>query len=724
MNAEWIAKQLGKAKRSGKGWVCCCPSHEDHNPSLSLMDCDNGKILVTCHAGCSQSNVMGELKRKCLWPEKQGGKTTDQTWDYVDINGNIVSQKIRYTKRDGSKSYYQQRPDGMGGWIKESKSTCLYNLPKVIEGVKAGRLVFLVEGEKCADALIARGLCATTSGSNTSWRDKYVEVLKDAAGVVILPDNDIPGRNYANIVARALHKEKTPIYMIELEGLPDKGDVFDWFSNGHSKEELIELVEKTTEFIPKDEPEEKKDNVIDFRPEDYLDTEFANSDRFVSQHKDIVYKTEVGWLIWDSKRYKLDQLKKVQELARSTIEMIAQEAKEDRTLQIWAKKSRTHKAIASTLGISKSAAAMSIAYFDSKPYLLNVRNGVINLKTGELFEHSKELLMTRLLDIDYDPRARCLKWIEFLNWAMRGNQEMVSFLQRFVGYCLTGDTSEQVFAFLHGEGENGKSKFMERIVKLMGEYCTSADKKLVMINKHDTKESNPSKIVGARFVNISSEVDDRDRLDEAKIKQLTGEDTITASKLWRDPFDFTSQAKIMMRGNSKPTIADMTKGMWRRVLLIPFEAELAPGQRDKKLDEKFDAEMKGILAWAVQGCLDWQKIGLNPPEKIIQATLEYKSEMDVLGDWISTRAEVGDKCYSESASDLYTDYAQWCKATGHREMSQRKFSSHLKMRGFKNDHTRTGNLYIGIRLKINKGESNYAQKSIGGFATRDAYEDR
>jgi len=235
MTADSIARAL-KARRSGAGWMAKCPAHDDNNPSLSIRDAD-GKVLLHCHAGCGQRNVIEALKAKGLWPEhpRNPRRQIVMTYDYTDESGNLLYQVVRTQP----KGFFQRRPDGEGGWInKKSKRQVLYHLREVLDAA----IVFVVEGEKDVETLRENGFVATTNagGAEAPWLTEFTETLAGRE-VIIIPDNDKPGRDRAARIARALIGRATRLVILELEAAKD---VTEWFERGHGELELIELVEK------------------------------------------------------------------------------------------------------------------------------------------------------------------------------------------------------------------------------------------------------------------------------------------------------------------------------------------------------------------------------------------------------------------------------------------------------------------------------------------------
>jgi putative DNA primase/helicase len=276
---------------------------------------------------------------------------------------------------------------------------------------------------------------------------------------------------------------------------------------------------------------------------------------------------------------------------------------------------------------------------------------------------------------------------------------MIAYLQRAIGYSLTGNAGEQCLFFLHGHGSNGKSTFIESLTTLLGDFSVKTPIESLLVKKGGGGIPNDlARLNGVRLV-TASEVDDGNRLNESLVKDLTGGDTISARFLHGEFFDFKPIFKLWMFGNHKPIIRGTDKGMWRRVHLIEFGVTISPDEKDRLLPEKLRNELPGILAWAVQGCLNWQKEGLNPPPKVLKATAEYQAEMDILGVFISERCTIGDGLKA-SAKELYAAYKTWALDSGEFVATQRRFGQSLTERGFQRVRKTDGIWWHGITVSV------------------------
>ncbi|MED3905818.1 phage/plasmid primase, P4 family [Geobacillus thermodenitrificans] len=455
----------------------------------------------------------------------------------------------------------------------------------------------------------------------------------------------------------------------------------------------------------------KKEYKTGTKKPSFMRTDLGNAERLVYRHGDNIRYCNVfgSWFIWDGQRWKEDKINQIQELAAETIRNIYKEAQEERdsdirkTLTEHALRSESRGKIEAMISLAKSKVPVMPEELDQDIWLFNCANGIIDLRTGELLPHDRKKLMTKISPVIYDPKAECPTWIKFLEDIMsdeKGNPkyELIEFLQKAVGYSLTGDTSEQVLFFLYGTGRNGKSTFVNTIREILGDYGKQTNADTFTVKRSDRVNNDIAALKGARFVS-ATESEEGARLAESLVKQLTGGEAIQARFLYQENFEYIPQFKIFFTTNHKPVIKGSDEGIWRRIRLIPFTVTIPEEKKDTRLPEKLKAEMPGILRWAVEGCLKWQREGLGNPDEIKQATEGYKAEMDSLGAFIADCCVVNElaKCWG---SDLYTAYQKWCDENGEYEIGKRKFNKRLEERGFKKKRGTGGAIeFLGIGLK-------------------------
>lgn len=419
-------------------------------------------------------------------------------------------------------------------------------------------------------------------------------------------------------------------------------------------------------------------------------TDLGNAERLVRLFGDrIKYVPQWGWLVWDGKRWVRDIGNlRVTKFAEETVRIIYEEAskasnQDDRTrLAHWAVTSESRQRITSMIELAAPMCLADPEEFDRDPYLLNCLNGVVDLRTKNLRPHDPNLKLTKLAPVNYVPDAVAPTWQKFLNDIFLGDKDLIAFIQRAVGYSITGDGCENVLFICYGSGSNGKTTFHNTILKVLGDYgkVMAVD---ALLKRREQADSHPTVLADLQGVRlaVAQEIEEGRHLAIARVKTLTGGDRIKARFMRKDYFDFDSTHKIWLATNYKPIISDTTYAMWRRIILIPFMAIFDETRRDKKMQEKLLLEAEGILAWLVQGCFEWQQQGLNPPKVVLEATEEYRTEMDRIQLWLEECCEADSKAIT-SFADLYASYESWCKEVGEEPLSKRRFGDRLSDKGF------------------------------------------
>lgn len=413
-----------------------------------------------------------------------------------------------------------------------------------------------------------------------------------------------------------------------------------------------------------------------------------------------------AWIFWDasSGRWKYSK-ELIMRLAEDTTFKMTDEASEassDPALYVailkHALKSQSLRSLKAQIELAQTVQGIPVALnqLDADPYLLNVLNGTINLKTGLLRDVQREDLITKQAHVIFDKTAQCPTWLSYLNRVFASDKELISFMQRAIGYSLTGLVSEQVMFVNYGFGANGKSVLLNVITGLLGDHASNAQSSSIMMQKNDDSIKNDlARLRGSRFVSMS-EIEDGKRLAEAQLKQLTGGDPVTARFLYKEHFEFNPMFKLWMACNHRPVISGTDAGIWRRILLIPFNVTIPESERDGKLLSRLAAEYSGILNWALQGCLAWQEGGLAVPDVIKNAVANYQVEMDSFGQWLSESCDLKPS-YCCMAGGLYANYREWAETNGFHIASSRTFGQKLTERGFSKRKS-NGVVYEGLKL--------------------------
>lgn len=469
-------------------------------------------------------------------------------------------------------------------------------------------------------------------------------------------------------------------------------------------------------------------------------TDTGNAQRFAAQHAGALrYTIAHKWLHWDGKRWKTDETGEVYRAARRTVAAMMRDAsaqnegatramesiakrieageldqdaagqaektikaaqKRAIELQKWALKSQDATRLEKMVALAQSELqiASHAADFDRDPWLLNCQNGILDLHTGKLSPHDPMAMMTQLAGASYDHGATCPTWLTFLA-QVQPDPDMRRFLQRSIGYSLTGNTPEQVFWDFYGTGANGKSVLSGIVLAMLGDYGMRARAQTFMVSKQAQSGANASEdvaqLAGKRLV-LASELEDSQKLAESFIKDLTGGDKLRARFLHKNSFEFQPGCKVWLVGNHKPIVVGTDVGIWRRVMLVPFKVTIPKVEQDAELTSKLMAELDGILAWSVQGCIDWQRDGLATPQAVIDATNDYRSDSDLVGQWLSERTIKAPM--DTSAERLYKDYSKWCESSGLKPMVKLNLGRNLNDREMASKKTNKGMVYLNIAL--------------------------
>lgn len=327
---------------------------------------------------------------------------------------------------------------------------------------------------------------------------------------------------------------------------------------------------------------------------------------------------------------------------------------------------------------------------------LNTPDGIVDLRTGEILPNNPDMYMTRMTGVEYSPHVSCHRWRQFINEIFDNDQDLVDFVHKAVGYSMVGSTEEQMVFFCYGEGQNGKSVFLNVISEIMGSYAANIQPETIMVKRAgggSGANSDIARLKGARFV-TTSEPDEGARLSEGIVKQLSGGDRVTARKLYGNEFEFSPELKLWMSTNHKPIIRGTDKGIWRRIAMIPFAVTFT--NPDKKLIHKLRAEASAILGWMIEGCMKWQREGLEKPKAILDANQEYKSEMDVIERFLESGYVTTGADQSCAAMVIFARYQDYAKNSDEYSMSLTKFGAEMSKRFEKFKDNNGRNIYKGI----------------------------
>lgn len=444
---------------------------------------------------------------------------------------------------------------------------------------------------------------------------------------------------------------------------------------------------------------------------DYDLTDTGNAHRMQDKFGNIIRYSynQKKWLYWDGKRWCIDDSGEVKKMADVVCDEMKREAfleqdeEKQSTLLKWANRTASSKAKEAMIKECQHLGNIPASPddFDAYTDYLNCQNGIVNLRNGELLPHDSSFMMSKICFTEYDASNKKPKlWLKFLDDVTAGDKELQEYIQKCVGYSLSGSTREQCAYFLYGMGNNGKSTFLDTIADMLGGYAANTQPETIMMKRWGNEGANPeiARLKSARFV-TSEEPTEGVRLNEGLLKQLTGGSKVTCRFLYGDEFEYTPEFKIWIATNHKPVIRGTDVGIWRRIKLIPFEVNIPKNKVDKLLKYRLRKEFPQILHWAVEGCIKWQNEGIEEPEKVQGAVKEYKQEMDILASFMEQCVEIDYNATEPiSASRLFRVYLRWAKENNEYEMSANKFGREITKKVPEKQKAAAGIYYKCIRL--------------------------
>ena len=632
-------------------------------------------------------------KRKVEPPMDDLGPATAK-WDYLDGDGKLIAIVHRYDPPGKKKEF---RP-----WdVKRKKATSpdprpLYNQPGML---KSDRVV-LVEGEKCAKTLIDAGICATTAmhGANAPV-DKTDWLPLAGKAVLIWPDHDEPGLAYAHAAGQAVLSAGALSCAIlqppaerpvgwdcadALQPPPNDSTEVGFDVHGFIVSGPRVVLQKVSTDGDQGTTSAAKQlfKDVDWSTEDGICTAFTRH-----YGKDWRYCAQWGkWYAWNCQRWNEDLVLYANHLIRGVCRAASSLATSERTKTKLASSS-TMSAVERMARSEPTHAALADDW-DANVWLLNTPAGVVDLHNGRTRPPRREDLMTKITTASPVWGSGCPNWLAFLDQVTGGDKELVSYLQRVFGYCLTGSTQEHALFFLYGTGANGKSVFINVLTSILGDYATNAPMDTFMESRGDRHPTDLAGLRGARMVS-ATETEQGRRWAESKVKEITGGDAVSARFMRQDFFTFFPRFKLLIAGNHKPTIRNIDEAMRRRLHLVPFTITVPPEKRDKHLQEKLLMERDAILAWGLQGCLEWQKSGLKPPKCVQDATQEYFEEEDAVGEFIDDECQRSPHS-REPISAVYQRWKDRAESRGEFVGSSRWLTQQLLARGFERGRITNG----------------------------------
>lgn len=638
---ENVLTHFEKVKpKTGGGWLALCPAHADRSPSLSIDRGDDGRVLLKCMAGCDTEAVLkaAGLTWSDIFPDGQRPQPQIvATYDYRDADGVLLFQVVRKQP----KAFTQRRPSGAGGWIwnLEGVERVLYRLPELL-ATDPRQTVFIAEGEKSADAVAGLGLTATTNPQGAGrWRASYNHWLQDRP-VVILPDNDDEGHKHAQEVAQALDGVASRVAILELPNLPPKGDVCDWLAGGGTAEELLELASEAPAWIPDGE----STPAVGWTK--YLADAILAGGHFAQDAGGRLYRYADGVYRADGKEH----------VARRTLEL----------LERWAAAKRWSRyRVAEVSEYVRVGAPM----LQNRPPMdvLNVKNGLLQVATGELLPHTPEHLGTIQLPIEYDPGAYCTAWYKFLAVVFPEDCQDLPF--ELIAWLMLPDTSIQKAVLLLGSGENGKSRFLQAVKSFLGRENVAG----LSLHKLESSQFATARLVG-KLANVCPDLPSEHLASTSVFKALTGGDLIHAERKYGESFEFESFARLLFSANHPPQSSDSSDAFFRRWLVVPFERTFKPEDPGYIPADKLDAmladpkELSGVLNRALIALPKVQDVGITEAETMRQAWYEFREVTDPVEVWLDLNTVEDPEVYVEKG-DLLRVYNRDARVEGRSPMT-------------------------------------------------------
>ena len=711
---------------------CICPCHDDNKPSLDIA-LGNIKVVGDCKAGCKYSDIANKIgvpqeqwyydyydkkqdgfnsfqykeKRK-MYIESREKRKIEAIYNYFFRNGQYAFTKVRlqgkriiYGRVENERFIYglsRNKP-------RKSYRAVYGNLRDIKKAIDDNKPIFIVEGEKDVDTLTKHGYTSFTYGGVNDWQSDFAELVNGAM-VIILADNDKPGIDVANrIYEDVVLVAKSVKIMVPMPDIP-KADITDYFESGKTNadfEKLINNAVTSNRIDGKKAPKKTLESTLkEIHAENYETSDKGNARLFADIFKDKhrYCSTRKDFMLFDGKRW-IDDLeglsarKSAKELSDALIRYAVTVDTDGKYLKavtpLCNLRNRNNM-----LQDSRDLSYFTNEQLDVNDYILNVQNGTLDLSGDKpiFMEHSPDMLLSKICNVNYEPSAKCEVWEKFINEIMQNDKSKIEYLQKIAGLSLTGNTSEETAFILYGSTtRNGKSTFCETLIYLLGDYAlTMRPETLATKQNTDSRQANGdvARLCGCRFVN-ASEPPKRMLFDTALLKSLLGRDSITARFLHQREFEFIPKFKLVINTNYLPVITDDTIFSSGRLNVVSFDRHFEPHEQDKHLKDKLrrKEELSGILNWCLEGLRLYRKDGLKAPEAVQKATNAYRADSDKIGNFINECLKKTDT--NSKAKEIYDCYVKWCSDNGYGIENKGNFFAEMKNKGlFATSGTVTG----------------------------------
>ncbi|WP_346658630.1 phage/plasmid primase, P4 family [Bradyrhizobium sp. 173] len=706
------------------------PGHSAKDTSLSITIAPTAPdgFIVYSHAGDDDIECKDWVREKLGLPRWTAQRKAEKASKVVQEYIYRQADGTAYLKvcRTSDKGFFQLHWNGRG-WDKGAPKgpKIPFRLPELLKAEHDD--AFIVEGEKDCNNLAMHGFTATTNSCGAGKWTSDLNCYFAGKNVYILPDNDDIGAEHARSVAANLLPIAREIRIINLPGLQPKGDVSDWLAAGGTADELMDLARQAKpigaeELADQSEPEAAAaDGRQEVRqPSAKLSNDILTEDnaaqQFVELHGDHLRycHTRAAWFHWNGAYWKQDGTGRAFHWARELARRLAED-QDNKTRYIASK--TNFAAGVERFAKHDIAVAVTSEYWDRDPWLLGTPGGTVDLRTGMLRPSSPGDGITKTTAVTPD-NTGCPLWLKFLNEATGEDKGLIRFLQQWCGYCLTGITNEHALLFVYGDGGNGKSVYLIIFTSILKDYAATSAMETFTASNNDKHPTDLAMLCGARLV-TASETEAGKAWAEARIKQMTGGDPISARFMRQDFFTYMPQFKLTIIGNHKPTLTNVDAAARRRFNIVPFTRK--PATPDRKLGEKLMAEAPAILQWMIEGCLDWQKNGLVRPPCVTEATEEYFSDQEVFPRWLEEECITHPgSTISEASSVLYRSWSDYARSLGAKPGTQADFKESMRRAGFTYRQKNTAREFCGIQLKPKRGPDEATDEAAKGAPAEGA----
>ena len=597
--------------------------------------------------------------------------------------------------------------------------------PKAPKGGSWSKIGFLPGSSGWAEVIITEGPGDGVTAASLGWDAILVagaanarnpRVVDDIAAMVgtrkaiVAGDGDRAGGEFATALAAGLIERGVTVAILDV---PAGEDLTSWREKDPTGRAIVRAVQEAP--LQSSFSSAARERDADLYPLTDLGNARFLRDYALTRGSALRYSPEAGFFVLDGGVWRPDDLDAARAYSQEAAEVTADIAERMRrgagdegaakaaatVWSRWAAYSQSSKGIDAALREVKALrdVATALEAFDQRPDLLAVRNGVVDLRSGTLLKHDPTYLLTRRIDLDFNPRAQAPRWEKYLTEVFPKYRDLPAYMRRLVGYGITGRTDEQCFAVLWGKGANGKSVFTDTLTEVFREATVTTPFSTFEARPSGGIPNDIAALKGARLV-MASEGEANKPMAEAMLKRVTGRDLISARFMRKEFFEFRPTFLLMLATNAKPQFRGQDEGLWRRVKLIPWERYFAPHERDPRLTADLLAEGPGILAWAVRGAVEWYASGLGDPPAVIDATKDYRETSNALDGFLPGEFVIDPEASGMSLSHLYETYREWADTEGlqQREVwTKRTFSAALEERSLTKRKTNAGVVFDGLR---------------------------